>query len=291
MALPASFARDGFTTAEVARRRGHKLRGLLIGSDGPANSGKTEFILSAPGPGLILCLDRGFDAMMDNQTPPRTRRSDFAFHVVTAPLATQATQPVYVEHWKAFYANYMKALANPDARTVGLDGDSDSWELERLAAHGRLTGIFPATRYTDVYAERKGMVTRAWDSGKIVIATNKVGPEYKPIKDRAGNFVRDDKGELKKEPTGQIERQGFRDQDYLWQIQIRHLFEPARTNKVTGKPIPHRWGLRIMQCKANMELIGEELWSEQCSFQNLVSLVYPQYPLTDWGYKNDSGDI
>lgn len=288
--LPASFAQSGFKPAANVRMRrknakGRYLKGLLIGTDGEANTGKTEFILSAPGPGLVICLDRGFDAMLDNQNPPATRRDDFAFHVVTAPLATQAVQSTYGDYWKAFYAIFKSATDNLDATTIGIDGDNDSWELQRLAEFGKLTQI-PSILYTNVNAARRAMIARAWDSGKIIIATNKIKPEYVEEKDEQGNPVMDNQGKPKRKKSGELERQGFADQDYLWQLQIRHLYQKSTTRQIGPKTvdIPQQWGIRILKCKANRELEGQELWGEDCNFQTLVQTVYPQIALEDWGY-------
>ena len=261
MTLPASFARDGFQHISQVRS---KQRHILIGTDGWSNTGKTEFALSAPGPGIVICLDRGFDAVFDNPNPPKTRRDDFAFKVIHVPLATQMAQPQYLEYWRAFYEEYKKALNNPDARTVVLDGDSDSWELQRLAEFGKLEQILPV-RYTAVNAARKAMIARAFDSGKIVISTNKLKDEYESKLDSKNNEV-----QIK---TGKAQRQGFRDQDYLYQLQIRHLHDPKQG-----------FGLRILRCKSDTTLQGMELWGEDCCFSSLMQTIYPHIPLKEWGY-------
>jgi len=285
MALPLSFAKDGFLPADKLRKRPR----VMIVSDGDDNTGKTEFILSAPGPGIVLCLDRGYDAMLDNPNPPPTRRDDFAFKVFQAPKATQhsASQQgiaAYGAVWSSFYGAFRAALDNTDARTVAIDGDADSWELQRLAEHGKLTGVYPETKFTDVYAARRVMINRAWDSGKIIISTNRVGNEYRVIRDKDGHVVMDEKNQPKKEKTGEKTRQGYPDANYLYQVQIRHLFAPSSYNQTLKKQIPMRWGLRILKCKANMELVGTELWGAECNFASLVELIYPQYSLADWGY-------
>ncbi len=281
MALPPSFARDGFVSPSKLRVRPR----LMIGTDGRTNTGKTEFILSAPGPGIILCVDRGFDSMLDNPHPPATRRNDYAFKVIAAPQASQSDDPkFYFEHWKAFYTAYRAALNNADARTVAIDGDADSWELQRLAEHGRLTNIWPQTKYGDVYAARRVMISRAWDSGKIIIATNRVSDEYLIVRDAKGNPLLDKEGQPKKEKSGGITRKGFPDQDYLWQLQIRHLYAPRGFNTITKKPTPAQWGLRILKCKADTTHEGVELWGQDCNFQSLVQLIYPQVTLKEWGY-------
>lgn len=255
--LPASFARDGFVSPDKLRG---KLRHLLIGTDGWSNTGKSEFTMSAPGPGIQLCLDRGYEAMLDNPNPPKSRRDDYAFKVIHVPLATQAED--FARYWKDFYAEYRKALDNKDARTVVIDGDSDSWELQRLAEFGKLTQI-PPIKYATVNASRRAMIARAFDSGKIVIFTNK-------LKDGYASQVAGDKEVRVK--TGTDERQGFADQDYLYQVQLRHLYKDGN------------FGVRIMRCKSDTSIQGMELWGEDCNFQSLVQTIYPAVPLSDWGY-------
>lgn len=269
MTLPASFAKDGFVSAASVRKH----RRLLIGTDGISDSGKTEFALSAPGPGIVLALDRGFDAMLDNQNPPVSRREDFGFKVITVPLATQLTQNEYKEYWKAFYAEYRRALENKDCRTVVIDGDSDSWELQRLAEFGKLTQI-PSILYVNVNAARRAMYARAYDSGKIVIATNKVKRQYKTKFKVDGTPELNSSGNEIREWDGDFERNGFGDQDYLFMIQLRHLYNADK----------NEWGIRILKCKADPQLVGYELWGSDCNFAGLVSTVYPHIPLTEWGY-------
>jgi hypothetical protein len=258
--LPASFLKDGFLPPE---KLNGKRKHLLIGSDGWSNTGKTEFACSAPGPGIVLCLDRGHEAMLDNPNPPKTRRDDFAFKVINLPIATQGKPDYFLQYWKEFYDWYKKALDNPDVRTVVLDSDSDSWDLQRLADFGRLTQI-PAIMYTQVNANRRAMIARAFDSGKIVIGTNRLKEGYTSKLDKDNREVR--------VKTGSDERQGFADQDYLWQIQIRHLYDNGR------------FGLKIIKCKADTTVQGLELWDGDCCFQSLVQTVYPNVPLSQWGY-------
>lgn len=280
MTLPRSFTVDGFGPEPKP-----KYKHLLIGTDGPANSGKTEFALSAPGPGIVICLDRGFDAMLDNEHPPPTRQPDFAFKVIKVPLATQAAQPVYVEYWRDFYKHLKGALNNLDARTIVLDGDSDSWELQRLAEFGKLTQI-PSIMYTGVNAARRALIARAWDSGKIVIATNKIKKQYRTKYGPDGKALTNDAGkEIREWDGASYDRQGFEDIEYLWNIQLRHLYRPAGVNSITNKPYEQQWGIRITMCKVNRKLEGEEFWGEDCNMPTLLQAAYPNVSLQEWGYK------
>lgn len=281
MTLPASFIKDGFVLPGSLRRT----RRLMIGTDGPSNSGKTEFAISAPGPGIVIGLDRGFDAMLDNPNPPPTRQGNFAFKAIPVPLATQAKQDTFKEYWRAFYHDtYLKALNNSECRTVVIDGDSDSWELQRLAEFGKLLQI-PPIMYSGVNAARRAMYARAWDSGKIVIATNKIKRDYQPVLLADGTPDMKDGKPVREWDGKAYERQGFPDQDYLFSIQLRHLYEPAGINGKTGKAYEARWGIKILKCKADPDQEGTELWGDDCNFQTLVELVYPNVTLAEWGYK------
>ena len=153
--LPASFARDGFLPPDKLTG---KFKRLLIGTEGRSNTGKSEFTLSAPGPTIELCLDRGFESMLDNPNPPTTRRNDFALKIIPVQMAETAGREVYMDCWKNFRNEYNKALANLDARTVVVDGDSDSWELQRLAEWGKISQVGLA--YASVNAARRAMITR-----------------------------------------------------------------------------------------------------------------------------------
>lgn len=284
MPIPRSILSQGFVTPEQARRKvGAKFRRLMIASEGRSDTGKTEFALTCPGPGINICLDRGFDALLDNPNPPESRRDDFAFDVIMAPTATQATQDVYVEHWRAFRTRVYTAIALPDVRTVIIDGDSDSWELQRLAEHGKTHGVYPQTKMTDVKAARRGFYNKLWDSGKIIVATNKMTDEWVNTLDNQGNPVLEN-GEPKRHSTGKFVAQGFPDQEYLWSIRLRHLYEPPGISRVTKRPTAARWGIRITKCKANpSEHVGTELWGADCNFETLVAVVYPHIPPAEWG--------
>lgn len=263
MALPASFARDGFFPLSKTKP---KYKHLLIGTEGLPNTGKSEFALSAPGPGIFICLDRGHEGMLDNPNPPKTRNyDDFAFKIIPIALSTQSNSSAfYLEYWRKFYEEYRKALDNLDARTVVLDGDSDSWELQRLAEFGKLTQV-PPIMYTNVNAARRAMIARAFDSGKIVISTNK-------LKDRYESKMSSDGKEVRIRTEGAYERQGFSDHEYLYQLHIRHLYQDGK------------FGLRILRCKSDTTLQGMELWGEDCCFEALVQSVYPNIPLSEWGF-------
>ena len=101
------------------------------------------------------------------------------------PPNTTATQATYSEYFQDIRSSFYAGLANPDAVTVALDGDSDFWELHRAGGIGQAGRIMPI-RYGDVYAQRRAITAKAWDSGKIVIGTNKVKDEYATVQRSPG---------------------------------------------------------------------------------------------------------
>lgn len=269
--LPASFAAQGFLPPQQAIRGGRKFRGLMIGIDGPTDTGKTEFALSAPGPGVGILLDRGTD-LFNNPEPPPTRQANWGFKVCRVPKGTTLAESKRMEYWNAFKEPLYTAVDNEEVRTVLIDGDSDSWELQRLAEFGKLTQV-PPILYTSVNSARRQLYAKLYDSGKIIIATNKIKKLYADKKDALGNPVIGDNGNPVREWNGEFERQGFPDQDYLWSIQLRSMYD-----------IEKKWGVRITKCKASRSLEGFELWGSDCHFSALVETVYPEIPLSEWGF-------
>lgn len=289
--LPNSFIRDGFISPDQAAKQDKNgkilpFRRLMLATEGDGDSGKTEFMLSCPGPGIIISLDKNFDATLDNPNPPLTRNKNFAMFVVRTPLpGSQITKALYMDHWVRFYSHLILGLDNPEARTVCMDTDSDSWELQRLAEWGEVIPMsgHPSLGFKGVNAARRALYSRCWESGKIIAGSNKLKDEYGDVLDASGKAVMDG-NRAKREKTGEREAQGFGDQEFLWQIRIRHLFKAASYNNILKKNIPMQWGLRILRCKVNKELEGTELWGDECNFKGLVQCVYPEVPLKDWGF-------
>lgn len=303
MAFPRSFYDDGFVTERPKRPR------LLVGSEGETNTGKTEFILSAPPPGVLVAAERGHEAALDNATPPPTRNPDFAIVPVKIPGAlTYDDAAPYVEHWRNLRKTLYKALDNKDALSVGFDGDSDSWELQRLAAFGTTTHI-PPILYTAVNSARRLLIQHCYDSGKNVIMTNKVKASYMDDFDSAGNPKLNNDGTPKRVKSGEFERQGFNDYEYLYQVQIKHLYKPAESTDLStltpkerlaalrngGGHKPQQWGIEVLRCKTKREIEGTQLWGDKCNFKGLVELIYHHREPTwyapclclncaDWGF-------
>ena len=136
--------------------------------------------------------------------------------------------------------------------------------------------------YTQVNAARRAMYARAWDAQKIVVFTNKIKKEYKAALNADGS-VRTDNGKEVREWSGDYERQGFPDQDYLFHMQLSTMYRAESYNEKLKRTIPAAYGLKINKCKRSAEFVGSELWGEDANFRGLVQLVYPEVALKDWG--------
>ena len=293
MQIPNSIAAAGFTDPQhtprsrIKLKNGQILKPLLIGTEGMTDTGKTEFALSTPGFIQMICVDRNFSGVFDNPHPPESRNPNVALKVIAVPMAGQAKIPEYQEYHKNIRESFYTALAEPNSQVVMMDGDSDWWDIHILAHFGKNTQIYPATRYAAPNSEKKAIIARAWDSGKIVYCTNKVTDEYDIVLDDKGQPKKDGvTGEVLRERTGRKRRQGYKEQDYLYDLQLCHLYQPAGIRKMGTKTfeVPASWGIRILKCKHNMSIIGAELWGEECCFRGLVELCYPDVPLERWGF-------
>lgn len=291
MTLPQSFLTAGYTPITDLQNSGR----LMISTRGKTGTGKSEFYLSCPGPGVVIVLDRGVDAMTDNPKPPKARRGDFGFKIIEIPVTGQgATAEFYQSYWFNFYTVFMDALKMTEAVTVVVDGDSDSWELQRLAEWGKTTQV-PSIYYAGVKAARRAMLNQMWNANKIVVCTNKVKDAWVDRVDELGHKVFDEKGRVIRENSGELTSEGFDHNDYLFSIELEHLYrpkQPAPINPSTGlpypdfhpkgQPTPPQWGIRIVRCKRDPMKEGDELWGDKCNFAGLVQHVYPEIPVSQW---------
>lgn len=296
MSLPASFARDGFKPADYTR----KYKRMMIGTEGETESGKTEFMLSAPGPGIIISIDRGIEGLLLNPAPPSTRRDDFAVDVITVPLLTGGLKDDFEKGWTNVRERTYKALRNTDALTVCLDTDNVSWELQQLAEFGKIAQVSPGMRMqSPIKSARRLFISRMFDSGKNVIASNMLTDDYEDVRDAEGKIKLDDRGRVEQVRSGQRRRQGFSDQAYLWQVQLRHLSKKEKKEvvipaKLLGgkiiKPASKQvitkvsYGIEILKCKFRGDIVGDQLWDEDCNFMGLAKHIFPDTTPEEWGY-------
>ena len=273
MALPPSFAKDGFQHISKIRPR---YKRLMMSIAGDAGTGKSTFALTAPGPGLGVILDRGIEQSTREDAIVAPQLENWGFQILSPPMPSAAKQEQFASHWVNVRDTIYRAAANVEARSIMFDGDTESWQLQRAAEFGKLTKV-PSHLYDGVNSARRAFYARCFDSGKNFIATNtlskiyvtKLMPDGTPEKNSAGNDVR--------VWNGEYERKGFSDQTYLWQVHVLALHEVSAGGE-------HTYGIKIEMNKLNPSVEGMELWGEECNFQTLAQYTYPNSKPEDWGY-------
>jgi hypothetical protein len=128
-----------------------------------------------------------------------------------------------------------------------------------------------------VNAARRALYAKCYDSRKIVIATNKVKKQYIDKVDEHGRPVMGADGKPESIWTGEYERQGFRDQTYVWAVELRCLYEADKRGNL-------RHGVQVISCKANMRMRGVTFWGDECNFESVMSALYPHVSREEWGY-------
>lgn len=284
-ALPASFS------SYVSNAKKPKFRRLMIGTQGGPNTGKSEFIMSAPGPGINVCLDYGYEAMTENPEPPEARQGNIlCVPYFLTPNMGSADVKQYATEWTNFQDFYLRTLNDDESITSGLDGGTELYETLRLAVFERLEQV-PQIRYTQVNALMKAFCNLQFKSGKNIIQTHKMKKKYIVKLDVFGKPVMDSTGKSERVDSGEFERQGFDDHEYLWMVQLEHKYQPGtektiQSGMLKGKvqKTPGKFGFEILRCKINKNLEGTSLWGSDANFQGLVKAMYPNVPLAEWGY-------
>jgi hypothetical protein len=275
---------NGYMTQNQVLHKGGNALPMCIGIDGQPSGGKTELALSAPGNIVCVTIDRGHVGLMLNPNPPKTRNKNVYWKVLEPPMPTAAAQTDFTAFWQLVRTESYAAVGHKEVRSVVFDGDSDSWEIQRMAEFGKLTQI-PSHLYTTVNAARRAFYSRLKDSGKFVVLTSKMTKEYKTVYGPNGQPELNDKGQPKRQWTGQWERKGFDDLDYSLEMSL-HCYRADAKYDDTGVFLVSggEFRARLDLCKSDRSLEGSEFGGEDCNLPVILRTVYPQIPLKEWGY-------
>lgn len=229
--------------------------------EGLQKCGKTEFGFSMPDPLYILNLNLGLQGVIekhvkqgrkiyvqDIQIPFTAALPGAGFTV----LATAAT-----EKWKTAILSLQEALHDASVKSIFIDTGSELWDLLRIARLGKLTQVLPV-QYASVNAEFRQLLQVLLCSGKNVVLSHKVKPEY----------VNDQK-------TNRYERSGFGDVGYDVQVELT----ASRDLKREGDD---QFTITFDDCRANKNLVGTSLSGKDATFLNVVTKIYPETKPEDW---------
>jgi hypothetical protein len=218
---------------------------LIVSVEAQDKEGKTEFGLSAPKPLCLINQDIGLEGVIEKHVKKKEKIyvADFDYRDATSVQEQQ-------KMWENAKKCYLDALKSPEIKTLVWDTATEGWELIRLARFGKLTQVMPHS-YGPVNAEFQDLIRKAYDTDKNVIFLHKLKRQY--INDK---------------PTGVMERAGFGNIGYLVQINIRLIREMGEEGR--------GFGMKIINCRYDANLAGQEVWEPMSNFETLFSLIYPE---------------
>lgn len=223
---------------------------LIISVEGLRKNGKTNFALTAPGPIGYMNFDDSLEGVVEKFADkkdifPFDYKLPFSLALPGTPSGNTLADSAK-KVWEKFVIDFREVIKQ--TRTAVVDTCSESWELIRLARLGKLASVLPH-QYVAVNAEFRELLRLASDSDCNLILLHKLKPEYK-----------DDK------KTGNYERAGFGDVDFVVQLILRAYKDP----KAEGLD---QFRMKIAACRHNPLLEGMEFVGEDCDFSKVAAKV------------------
>ena len=238
-----------------------KPKGILISVEGLQKCGKTEFGLSMPDPLFVLNLNLGLQGVIEKHV-----RANKTIYVQDIQIPLSAALPgggftvlstAATEKWKTAILSLQEALHDKEVKSIFIDTGSELWDLLRIARLGKLAQVLPV-QYATVNAEFRQLLQVLLCSGKNVVLSHKVKPEY----------VNDQK-------TNRFERAGFGDVGFDVQVEL----VACRDLKKDGDD---QFVITFDDCRANKNLVGQAVSGKEANFLKVVSMIYPDSKPEDW---------
>lgn len=232
-----------------------KQEGILLSVEGLQKTGKTEFGLSMPDPLFILNLNLGLEGVIEKHV--KTGKIIYEKRILIPYTKDLPGQGIMIlptaaaEKWKEAILTTQEAVHDKTVSSIFIDTGSELWDLLRIARLGKLAQVLPV-QYASVNAEFRQLLQLLLCSGKNVVLSHKVKPEY----------VNDQK-------TNRFERAGFADVGFDVQVELR----AERDLKRDGDD---QFSLTFMDCRANKELKGTQLVGKEATFGNIVKRIFPE---------------
>lgn len=251
-------------------------RRLVVAVDGLEKEGKTNFLLTAPGPLAYQSLDTGDEGVIEKfQTEKTIWKATYGLKIDKKEDTASVMAKVLPE-WERFISDYKAALdgiTKGTVRTIGWDTGSEAWAALRLARFGKLTQIMPH-HYTGLNTEYRNLVREIFDTAGNMVILHKLKAEWldNPATGKGGK-------------TGRYERDGFGETGYLVQVNILAWREKdPETGMKTGP-----FHITIKDCRQNPAIAGLDLTTDpndpesgMANFSTLASFVYPDTTPDDW---------
>jgi len=244
---------------------------------GPAGSGKTHFLLSAPGP-VVVHLFNDFDGVSLIKDKPEFAGKNIKWvnydfnpsRILDPDEYTQTTKrtDAALAELERFHKNYVISLRN--FRTVGIDKDEALWELIRYARFGAMT-----TRPNKYYEPNLEFAGIFHDASKAGVNLGIL----RGMKEKWGLVNGDLKGLGINEPRGQkvVSEKVHVNLAHHWSAEEKE-FKITIAPPSNGQKDDEGPKLRVGNAA---ELIGQEFGN--FDFLQLAMAIYPESSPGDWG--------
>ncbi len=226
--------------------------------------GKTHFAMTAPGPIAIVGLDTGTKEVASKFIG--TKELICAYHKVTGNTGNRGeTQEIASKEWQTVKDSLITAIRHSKVRSLVVDTGTEVWELCRLAAFGKLEQVLPH-HYGPVNKEMRDLVKLAYDRDDLnVIWIHKMKKEYSQNKKGEDSW------------NGSYAMTGFSDIPFLVDLTLQHYWAPPT------EELPGRFGVRCVGVsRQTPDVVGLELEGDDCNFQTLAMLLYPNVDPAWW---------
>lgn len=241
-------------------------RRLIVCVQGLEKRGKSHWALTAPDPIAYMSLDIGTEGVVNKFINGELAAKEiylstyrnFVKRNSKGEVDTKATGDQAEKEWGKFVKDYETAL-DMGVRTVIVDTGSEMWELLRLSAFGKLDQV-PSFMYGPVNGAFRELVRQAYDNDTNLILIHKYKKQYKGS-----------------EWSGKFERAGFGDVGYLSQVVVECERKPIKKNGEGGEFVT-----KVLDCRQNANLVGEEYEEEFSTFQMLACDVIQGSTPDEW---------
>lgn len=234
---------------------------LTIGVDGLAKEGKTTFAFTMPTPLGVITMDPMTKSVMRKEVAKGRE-------IYECKFPTPNTQEEGKTLWTKYRNVYTAMLG--EYRSLIIDTDTAAWAMQRMAAYGKLSQV-PPNQYVVTNTRKRMMIEEAENSNCNVCFIYKVKKEYKAGKSKHGK-------ETMGQWTGNYDRDGFGESNFLLQVNLRAFKEPPDKDMAVEK----RFKLQIVNCTQNAELDGEILEHPMNDFTSLACQVFPESDPEGW---------
>ena len=243
---------------QVSKRR------LFVEVGGLQKQGKTHFLFSAPGPIAYFDFNNRSDYVADKFCDEKE------IHMYEYGRTKGMEMSVWRAVWDEFVTDFKAAVAHPEIRTIGIDTDTDLWEIRRIAQFGRASSV--PTAYSALNKDLRDLFNMVRHTDKNLVVLTEMKKKY------VTRIVRTPKGEHEQASwDGTYEMVGWSGTPYKVDMVCSTSYDVAEKEFV----------LNIINSGIQPGLAGEEYSGIDCSFPIVAMDVFPDTTLEYWDYESN----